>query len=74
MSDKSLQEEFMSKAQEQNIPVTMFLMNGFQMRGTIVGYDEFSVLLSSEGKENLIYKHAISTIQPQRAVYSNPPT
>jgi host factor-I protein len=48
--------------------VTLFLMNGFHMRGTIVGYDTFVVVLDSEGKQQVVYKHAISTISPVRTV------
>ena len=43
-------------------------MNGFQMRGTITGFDAFVVLLDSEGRQQVIYKHAISTIAPARNV------
>ena len=50
------------------MPVTLFLMNGFQMRGTITGYDPFVVVLDSDGRQQVIYKHAISTIAPIRPV------
>ena len=50
------------------MPVTLFLMNGFQMRGIIRGFDNFVVFLESDGKQQMIYKHAISTIIPQRQV------
>ena len=46
----------------------MFLMNGFQMRGVITGFDAFLVILDSEGRQQVIYKHAISTIAPIRTV------
>jgi len=46
----------------------MFLMNGFQMRGVITGFDAFVVILESEGRQQVIYKHAISTIAPGRNV------
>ena len=46
----------------------VFLVNGFQMRGTITGFDAFTVVLTAEGKQNLIYKHAISTVSPSRSV------
>ena len=46
----------------------MFLMNGFQMRGCITGFDAFTVVLSSDGKQQIIYKHAISTIVPERPI------
>ena len=64
----NLQDIFLLRAKRDKLPVTMFLMNGFQMRGTIVGFDAFVVLLDSEGRQQVIYKHAISTIAPQRPV------
>ena len=64
----SLQDRFLLQVRRDKLPVTMFLMNGFQMRGTITGFDAFAVVLDSEGKQQLIYKHAISTIAPLRAV------
>ena len=64
----NLQDIFLLKAKRERVPVTMFLMNGFQMRGSILSLDQFAVLLQSEGRQNLIYKHAISTIAPVRNV------
>ena len=64
----NLQEIFLTRARKQNIPVTMFLVNGFQLRGTIPGFDCFVVILDSEGRQQVIYKHAISTIAPLRPV------
>ena len=64
----NLQEIFLMHARKQNIPVTMFLVNGFQLRGVITGFDCFVVILDSEGKQQVIYKHAISTIAPARPV------
>ena len=46
------------------MPVTLFLMNGFQMRGVITGFDAFVVVLNSDGRQQIVYKHAISTIAP----------
>ena len=63
-----LQTRFLHRAQAGRIPVTMFLMNGFQMRGTITGSDPNLVILDSDGKQQLIYKHAISTIVPAHPV------
>ncbi len=70
MSSKSpnLQDVFLATARRTETPVTVFLVNGFQMRGTITGFDSFTVVLTAEGKQNLIYKHAISTISPARTV------
>ena len=64
----NLQDIFLLRARRDRIPVTMFLMNGFQLRGTITGFDAFVVVLDSEGRQQVIYKHAISTIAPVRAV------
>ena len=64
----NLQEIFLLKARRDRVPVTLFLMNGFQLRGIITGYDAFVVVLESEGRQQLIYKHAISTIAPIRPI------
>lgn len=64
----NLQDLFLSAARRDRTPVTVFLVNGFQMRGTIAGFDPFTVVLTADGKQNLIYKHAISTVSPQRAL------
>ena len=62
----NLQDVFLASARRTETPVTMFLMNGFQMRGIITGFDAFTVILTSEGRQNMIYKHAISTISPAK--------
>ena len=64
----NLQDLFLLRAREDRLNVTVFLMNGFQMRGIITGYDPFVVLLDTDGKQQVIYKHAISTIVPIRPV------
>ena len=64
----NLQEVFLTQARKQKIPDTMFLVNGFQLRGLITGFDCFVVVLDSEGRQQVIYKHAISTIAPARAI------
>ena len=69
MSDPiNLQEAILSEVCRDKVPVTLFLMNGFQMRGTVTAYDGFTVFLQSEGKQQMIYKHAISTIVPVHTV------
>ena len=68
MQKANLQDIFLLRARRDRTPVTMFLMNGFQMRGTIIGFDAFVVVLDSEGRQQVIYKHAISTIAPLRNV------
>lgn len=64
----NLQDAFLASARRAETPVTVFLMNGFQMRGIITGFDAFTVVLSTDGRQNLIYKHAISTISPLKTV------
>ncbi len=61
---ENLQDRFLNQARCDKTPLTVFLVNGFQLRGTILSFDQFAVLLLSDGKQNFIYKHAISTIQP----------
>ncbi len=62
----NLQDAILSEVQRDKVPVTMFLMNGFQLRGTITGFDSFVVVLVTDGKQQMIYKHAISTLAPIR--------
>lgn len=62
----NLQDLFLLRIRQDRLPVTVFLMNGFQMRGVITGYDPFVVVLDSDGRQQVIYKHAISTITPVR--------
>ena len=65
---QNFQEGFLNRVRSERIPVTVFLVNGFQMRGTVRGFDQFVVLLESDGKQQMIYKHAVSTITPNRNV------
>lgn len=65
---QNLQDIFLNQARKKGMPLTVFLMNGFQLRGTVTGFDSFTVVIDSEGRQQLIYKHAISTIVPQRAM------
>ncbi len=65
---QNLQDAFLNQARRERIMVTVFLVNGFQLRGTVRGFDSFVVFVDSEGKQQMIYKHAISTIAPARAL------
>ena len=62
----NLQEAILQEVRRDRVPVTLFLMNGFQLRGVITGYDNFVVVLVIDGKQQMIYKHAISTLAPMR--------
>lgn len=64
----SLQDLFLLRTRSTRSNVTVFLMNGYQLRGQITGYDAFVVVLVTEGKQQVIYKHAISTIIPERPI------
>ena len=64
----NLQDLFLLRIRQDRLLVTLFLMNGFQMRGIVTGYDPFVVVLDSDGRQQVIYKHAISTIVPIRPV------
>jgi host factor-I protein len=67
MSDNiNLQDAILSEVRRDRVPVTLFLMNGFQLRGVITGFDSFVVVLVSDGKQQMIYKHAISTLAPMK--------
>lgn len=64
----NLQDVFLTKARRRGVPLTVFLVNGFQMRGVVRGFDPFVVVLESEGRQMLLYKHAISTIAPVQSI------
>lgn len=68
MKEGKMQDVFLNSLRKDNIPVTVFLMNGFQLKGLIKSYDNFTVLLETEGKQQLIYKHAISTYVPTKTI------
>ena len=68
MKSVNLQDTFLNQLRKNNIFVTVFLLNGFQLKGTIKSYDNFTILLESEGKQHLIYKHAVSTFVPAKSV------
>lgn len=58
----NLQDSFLNHVRKENIAIIIFLVNGFQIRGTVCGFDNFTVIIEVEGKQQMIYKHAISTI------------
>ena len=63
---QNLQDVFLNQLRRDRLSVTVFLMNGFQMHGIIRSFDGFTVVLDTDGKQQLIYKHAISTIIPPK--------
>ena len=65
---QNLQDAFLNYSRREKIPVTLFLMNGFQLRGVVRSFDSFVVLIDADGRQQMIYKHAISTVAPARPV------
>lgn len=64
----NLQDVFLNQVRKEHIAVTIYLTNGFQLKGMVKGFDNFTVVLDTEGKQQLVYKHAISTISPMKVV------
>lgn len=64
----NLQDVFLNKARRENVGITVFLVNGYQIKGIVKGFDNYTIVLESEDKQQLIYKHAISTIIPSKQI------
>ena len=64
----NLQDVFLNQAKKERLAVTIFLMNGYQFKGMVKGFDSYIVILDCEGKQYVVYKHAISTIVPARPI------
>ncbi|QDP40260.1 RNA chaperone Hfq [Radiobacillus deserti] len=63
-----IQDQYLNQLRKERIQVTVFLTNGFQLRGLVKAFDNFTVLLETDGKQQLIFKHAISTFAPAKNV------
>ena len=64
----NIQDAFLASARRTAVRVTLFLMNGYQLRGVITAFDPYVVVVNSDGKQQIIYKHAISTIAPEHSL------
>ena len=73
MATPKIQENFLNQARKENVPVTIHLMNGFQIKGMIRGFDQFTVVIDSMGRQQMVFKHAISTITPAKPLGAPPP-
>ncbi|MCR4418809.1 MAG: RNA chaperone Hfq [Clostridia bacterium] len=62
----NLQDWYLNQLRKENVPVTIYLVNGFQLKGVIRAFDNFTVVVDVEGRQQMVYKHAISTVMPQR--------
>ena len=67
-SQINLQDLVLNQVRRESIPVTIYLVNGFQLKGFIRGFDNFTVIIEFDGKQQMVYKHAISTVVPSRPV------
>lgn len=67
----NLQDSFLNQVRKENVAVTVHLVNGFQIKGNVRGFDNFTVIIDSMGKQQMIYKHAISTVMPARPINTN---
>ena len=65
---KDYQNLILNQLRKENMPVTVYLTNGFQIRGLVRGFDNYVIVVESEGKQQMIYKHAVSTVMPMRAL------
>ena len=68
MKTMNLQDLFLNTVRKERTPLTVYLLSGYQLRGTVRGFDSFVVMLDCDGKQNMVYKHAISTIIPAKNV------
>lgn len=64
----NLQDIFLNQVRKEKIAVTIYLVNGFQIKGMVKGFDNFTVVVELEGKQQLVYKHAISTVAPIKPI------
>ncbi|GMA61460.1 RNA chaperone Hfq [Alicyclobacillus fastidiosus] len=64
----NIQDTFLNQVRKDRIPVIVYLVNGFQIRGIVRAFDNFTIVVEAEGKQQMIYKHAISTFIPMRQV------
>lgn len=64
----NLQDSFLNRARKESQEITIYLINGYQIRGIVKGFDNYTIVLDSQGKQQLIYKHAISTIKPNKPI------
>lgn len=64
----NLQDVFLNQVRKDHIAINIFLVNGFQLKGVVKGFDNYTIILDSDGKQQLVYKHAISTLIPQKPV------
>lgn len=70
-TSNNLQDVFLNQARKNKIQVSVHILNGFQIKGLVKGFDNFTVILEVDGKQTMVYKHAISTVTPAKPVLYN---
>ncbi len=73
-SSINLQDAFLNQVRKEKTNITVFLVNGFQIKGLVKGFDSYIIILEGDNKQQMIYKHAVSTIIPSKNVIFNPDT
>jgi len=68
MAGANLQDLFLNQVRKEKISVSIYLTNGFQHRGVVKGFDNYAIMLENDGKQFLVYKHAVATITPSKPV------
>ncbi|MCK8825019.1 RNA chaperone Hfq [Fuchsiella alkaliacetigena] len=64
----NIQDSFLNQIRREKIKVTIYLVNGFQLTGFVKGFDNFTIILDTKGKQQMVYKHAVSTITPEKSI------
>jgi host factor-I protein len=64
----NLQDIFLNQVRKDHSPITIFLVSGYQIKGFVKGFDSYTIVIDSDGKQQMIYKHAVSTIVPSKPV------
>ena len=64
----NLQDAFLNRARRENISILVYLINGYQIKGLVKGFDNYTIVLKADDKQQMIYKHAISTIIPSQHI------
>lgn len=67
----NLQDIFLNEVRRDHISIVIFLISGYQIKGFVKGFDNYTIVMDSDGKQQMIYKHAISTIIPAKSVNFN---
>lgn len=71
-NSSNLQDIFLNQARKERVQITVFLVSGYQIKGHVIGFDPYTIVIDSDGKQQMIYKHAISTLVPAKHINTIP--